>query len=179
MNKKNSVFIATSLDGFIADREGGVEWLHSIPNPDHIDMGYNAFFASVDALIMGRNTFEFVCNSGMKWPYSKPVYVLSHTLSAIPEAYKSKATLVSGAIKDVLYKIHRNGHGKLYIDGGLTVQSFLREDLIDEMIITTIPVLLGGGIPLFGEMPKRLEFECVDSKIYLDCIVQNHFRRKR
>jgi dihydrofolate reductase len=179
MGRKNSVFIATSIDGYIADKDGGIDWLHAIPNPDKIDMGYSAFIAQVDALVMGRKTFETVCNFGIDWPYQKPVFVLSNTLSTISEKFQGRATLVKGTIHEVLEQLYQKGFSKLYIDGGKTIQSFLQEDLIDEMVITIIPVLLGGGIPLFSELPKSLAFECVESKVYLGKISQNHFVRVR
>ena len=81
MEKRNKVFIASSIDGYIADKNGGIDWLQSVPNPDHDDMGYNSFINEVDALVMGRNTFETVCGFDIDWPYSKPVYVLSRSLS--------------------------------------------------------------------------------------------------
>ena len=179
MNPRNSVFIATSLDGYIADRQGGIDWLHSIPNPEQLDMGYTEFMCQTDALVMGRNTFETVCAFDMDWPYQKPVFVLSNSLEKIPEKFLGKAQLIKGKTNEILQEIHNLGYQKLYIDGGTTIQGFLKEDLIDEMIITIIPILLGGGIPLFSEFPKKLQFECVDSKIYLDAVVQNHFVRKR
>lgn len=179
MDRKNKVFIATSLDGFIAAKDGGIEWLHSIPNPEGIDMGYGKFFAEIDAVVMGRNTFETVCGFDMAWPYQKPVFVLSNSISAIPEKYRPHAELVQGTLQEVLEIIHAKGCFRLYIDGGKTIQSFLKEDRIDEMTITIIPFLLGEGIPLFGSLPARLEFECVDSKIYLSKVVQNHFVRNR
>lgn len=175
--KQNSVFIATSLDGYIADKNGGIDWLHTIPNPDQIDMGYEAFTSRIDALVMGRNTFETVCGFDMEWPYEEPVFVLSNSLQSIAEGYQEKATLVKGPLQDVLGQIHMQGYHRLYIDGGQTIQSFLKEDLIDELIITTIPILLGGGIPLFDELPKPLSFSCVKSELFLDQIVQNHFQR--
>lgn len=177
MKVKNSVFIATSLDGYIADKEGGLEWLHSTPNPNNIDMGYGEFISKIDALVMGRTTFETVCGFDMDWPYQKPVFVLSNTMTTIPEKFKDKAQLAKGSLTDILDTIHEQGYYNLYIDGGRTVQSFLTEDLIDEMIITVIPVLLGGGSPLFSDLPKKLDFKCVNSKVYLDKIVQNHFKR--
>lgn len=177
MEKKNKVFIATSIDGYIADKDGGIDWLHSIPNPDEIDMGYGEFMAQIDALVMGRTTFETVCAFGIDWPYEKPVFVLSNSLKQVPEEYEEKVHLVSGALKEVLDGIHSKGHHNLYIDGGRTIQSFLKEDLIDEMTITIIPTLLGGGTRLFTELPNQLTFECVDSKIYLDQVVQNRFVR--
>lgn len=175
----NTVFIATSLDGYIADKEGGIDWLHAIPNPDQIDMGYNELIARVDALVMGRTTFETVCGFDIDWPYTIPVYVLSRSLREIPEKYASHAFLVKGTLKEVLGQIHANGHHRLYIDGGATIQSFLKEDLIDELIISTIPVLLGGGSPLFGELDQKMDFQHVESRKFLDAIVQNYYRRKR
>ena len=179
MEKKNKVFIATSLDGNIADKNGGIDWLHSIPNPNNNDMGYGEFFSQIDALVMGRTTFETICGFDMEWPYKKPVYVLSNSLTNVPKEYKGKAEIVNGSLKEILNKIHKKGCNSLYIDGGKTIQNFLKEDLIDEITITTIPYLLGGGIPLFSELPNRLDFECVGSKIYLEQVVQNHFVRKR
>ena len=179
MEKKNEVFIATSLDGYIADKNGGIDWLHSIPNPDNLDMGYGEFTSQIDALVMGRTTFETVCGFDMDWPYQKPVFVLAGNSLHIPEEYKDKAELVKGTLNEILENIHNKGYYKLYIDGGRTIHSFLKEDLIDEMTITIIPYLLGGGIPLFTEILERLDFECVDSKIYLGKVVQNYFVRKR
>ena len=179
MERKNKVFIATSLDGYIADKSGGIDWLHALPNPDNIDMGYSEFISQIDALVMGRTTFETVCRFDIDWPYQKPVFVLSNSLTAIPEKYKDKAVHIKGSLKEILEQIHAKGFYRLYIDGGRTIQSFLTEDLIDEITITLIPYLLGGGIPLFTELPKRLDFECADSKIYLEKIVQNYFVRKR
>ena len=179
MEKKNKVFIATSIDGYIADKNGGIDWLNSIPNPDNIDMGYSAFISQIDALIMGRKTFETVCGFDMDWPYQKPVFVLSNSLKEIPEEYKDKAELKNGPVEEILESIHKKGFHRLYIDGGKTIQNFLEKDLIDEMTITIIPYLLGEGIPLFAELPVRLEFECVDSKIFMNKIVQIQYVRKR
>jgi len=179
LEKKNKVFIATSLDGYIADKNGGIDWLHSIPNPEDIDMGYGQFDSQIDALVMGRTTFETVCGFEMDWPYQKPVFVLSNNMTNIPEEYQDKAFLVKGTLNEIIESIHEKGFYKLYIDGGRTIQSFLKEDLIDEITITIIPYLLGGGIQLFSDLSKRLEFECVTTKIYLEKIVQNHFVRKR
>ena len=179
MNNRNIVFIATSLDGYIADKNGGLDWLNSIPNPDLIDMGYEKFNESIDAIVMGRTTFETVLNFDIDWPYTKPVFVLSRTLEAIPEKYDEKAELVKGSLTNILLEINSRGYTRLYIDGGATIQSFLKEDLIDELIITTIPILLGGGAKLFSELPKELKFKHSNSSLFLDEIVQNHYERKR
>lgn len=179
MSGKNSVFIARSLDGYIADKNGGLDWLQSIPNPDNLDLGYEKFIQGVDAIVLGRNTFEVVCGFDMEWPYTLPVFVLSHSLKSVPGELRGKVGILQGALPKILDQIHGKGYRRLYIDGGQTVQHFLKEDLIDELIITTIPVLLGGGIPLFGELPEKLDFEHVRSERFLDALVQDTYRRRR
>ena len=175
----NIVYIATSLDGYIADKNDGLDWLESVPNPDNLDLGWADFMDRIDAMVMGRNTFEKVCSFDCDWPYSKPVFVLSNSLVSLPEEYKGKAELIKGSLSEVLGNIHQKGHTQLYIDGGITIQNFLKEDLIDEMIITIIPILLGGGVPLFGELPEQMAFEHVKTEVMLNALVQNHYRRKR
>ena len=179
MTYKNSVYIATSLDGCIADHNGGLAWLDSISIPEGDDMGYKSFMTNIDALVMGRSTFETVLGFGVEWPYSKFVYVLSSQMKEIPENLIGKVEIVQGELQEVLKKIHNKGHLRLYIDGGKTIQSFLMEDLIDEMTITTILILLGDGIPLFGKMVKSLDFEHEETKVYLDQLVSSTFRRRR
>lgn len=176
---KNIVYIATSLDGYISDKNGGIDWLNSIPNPDNIDMGFSDFMNSIDALVMGRNTFEMVCSFDIEWPYSKPVFILSNSLKSIPEKFQNHAELVKGELKEIVKSLNKRGFNKLYIDGGKTVQSFLKEDLIDEMIITTIPVLLGGGSPLFGELDSPMQFGHVKTEVFLNAIVQNTYFKIR
>lgn len=175
----NSVYLGASLDGYIADKNGGLDWLNAVPNPTGDDMGYGAFMERIDALVMGRTTFETVLGFGIDWPYSKPVYVLSNTRKTIPAELEGKVRLLAGPLPDVLATIHANGHTRLYIDGGKVVQQFLREGLIDELIITTIPVLLGGGTRLFGELPEPVALELVSSATLLGQIVQRHYRVKR
>lgn len=179
MTKNNSIYIATSLDGYIADKNNGIEWLNSIPIPENEDMGYVEFTKNIDALVMGRTTFETVMGFDVDWPYEKPVFVLSNSLDEIPESHKEKAFLIKGNLTEILDQIHAKGHFNLYIDGGRTIQSFLKEDLIDEMIITNFPVLLGGGSQLFSELPKELTFELIESKVYANQLVQRHYRRNR
>lgn len=179
MSKKNSVFIATSLDGYIADKNGGIDWLHSIPNPDNDDMGYVEFNKEIDALVMGRRTFETVLGFDIEWPYDKPVFVLSKNLKEIPESHQGKAFLLKGSLTSILNQIHKKGFERLYIDGGTTIRNFLKEDLIDEMVLTTIPILLGGGASLFSELPKEIKFELLGTKTYLNQITQSHYKRKK
>ncbi|EAZ79364.1 dihydrofolate reductase family protein [Algoriphagus machipongonensis] len=176
---KNSVFIATSLDGFIAGKNNELEWLSTFPEINQIDTGFEQFTSQVDAILMGRNTFEVVANFEGEWFYKKPVFVWSNSLKEIPDRLKSKVFLVQGNISEILSKIHGKGFYRLYIDGGKTIQTFLKKDLIDEMVITTIPVLLGSGIRLFGDLPKELVFECINSTRFLGKVVQNHYVRSR
>ncbi len=176
---KNSVFIATSLDGFIADINGGIGWLDSIPEINKIDTGYTAFTSHIDALVMGRKTFETVLSFGIEWPYKMPVFVLSSTLKKVPSELKQKVFVINGNLIQILDQIHQQGFHQLYIDGGTLIQNFIREDLIDEITITIIPILLGAGIPLFGSHSKSLAFECVKTTLFIDKIVQNKFVRVR
>lgn len=175
---KNTVFIARSIDGFIADRNGGLGWLQEIPNPEQIDMGYQQFMENIDAIVMGRVSFEQVCSFDCDWPYSQPVFVLSRTLKTVPEEYQGKVQLINGSLKNVLKTINQKGFSRLYIDGGSTVQGFLQEDLIDELILTTIPILLGGGTSLFSDLPKEMKLEHVNTEVFLNQVVQSHYRRK-
>lgn len=175
----NIVYIATSLDGYIADKNHQLDWLHDIPNPDGSDMGFHQFMDNIDALVMGRNTLDIVLSFDCDWPYSKPVFVLSNTMTSVPEGYEDKVFLVNGELKQIVQELNQQGYQRLYIDGGKTIQSFLSEDLIDDMIITTIPTLLGGGIPLFGDLTPPLKFKHIKCERHLDFLVQSHFTRLR
>ena len=112
-------------------------------------------------------------------PYPVPVFVLSNTMTTVPEAYKDKAEVVSGSLTQVMDSLHQRGFNSLYVDGGKTIQSFLEADLIDELIVTRLPILLGGGIPLFRDLAQPLQFEHVNTAIHLEAMVQTHYRRKR
>lgn len=175
----NTVYIATSLDGYISDKNGSVDWLHCIDNPEASDFGFADFMAQVDALIMGRNTFEMVLSFDCDWPYSKPVFVLSNTLTEVPKGYEDKVFLAKGELTTILNDIHQQGYHNLYIDGGITIQSFLKEDLIDQLIVTTVPVLLGGGTPLFTTLKQPLQFKLEKTECLINTLVKTTFRRLR
>ncbi|CAE6917670.1 COG0262 Dihydrofolate reductase [Vibrio sp. B1REV9] len=175
----NIVFIATSLDGYIADKQGKLDWLQSVPNPDNIDTGFFSLMERIDGLVMGRNTLDVVLSFDCDWPYSKPVFVLSNTMTEVPQGYEDKAFLVKGELKDVLADLNAKGFNELYIDGGVTIQNFLKEDLIDEMVITCFPILLGGGAPLFGDLERPLNFKVTKSEVVLDTLVQTTYVRER
>ena len=174
----NCVYIATSLDGFIAAKDGGLDWLMEIPNPDKSDYGFADFIKRVDALVMGRNTFDKVLTFN-EWPYTKPVFVLSNSLREIPEDLSGKVETVKGDVRDVMKSLNQQGYENLYIDGGKVIQSFLKEDLIDELIITRIPILLGKGIPLFDEIDRSLKFKHTKTEVLNNMLVKSCYLRER
>ena len=172
----NIVYIAKSLDGYIADKDGSLEWLQSVPNPDGLDLGYRGFMNGIDAIIMGRVTYETVLGFGIEWPYNKPVFVLSTILKTVPEELGGKVEIVTGCLSEIVDKLNAQEFNNIYIDGGSTVQNFLKEGLIHEIIITTIPILLGGGTPLFGELSSNIELEHIKTEVFLEELVQSHYQ---
>jgi dihydrofolate reductase len=147
-----SVFIATSLDGFIARRDGGIDWLSIVEAPGE-DYGYAKFFADVGALILGRGTYDTV-RTFPAWPYGDmPCVVFTHRPPPEPRA---RERFYAGAPGPLLVELHEAGVRRVYVDGGGLIRSFLRENLIDDLTLSIIPILLGDGIPLFGaEIPER------------------------
>jgi dihydrofolate reductase len=161
---KNIVYIGTSQDGFIATVDGDVDWLNNVENPEQSDFGFQDFMNSIDAVVMGRKTYEKVLSFNCPWPYSKKVFVLSSTLKDVAEGLKDKVEIVKGPILELVDELHRRGYKNLYVDGGTTIQSFLELDLIDEMIITKVPVVLKDGIPPFKNSGHESRFK-LDKKI--------------
>ena len=174
----NYVYIATSLDGFFATVDGGIDWLNDIPNPEQSDYGYAEFISNIDALIMGRGSFDKVLTFD-NWPYDKPVFVLSNSLKEIPEHVADKAEVTTGDINSIVDKPYQRGYNNLYIDGGQVIQSFLKQGLIDEMIIARVPILLGDGIPLFGKLDHNLKFKHKSTEIYNNTLVKSHYTREK
>ena len=172
----NYVFVGVSLDGFIAGKDGDLGWLNEIPNPSKSDYGYSEFIENIDALVMGRNTFEKVLSFG-GGAWDKPVFVLSNTLDKVPAELEGKVEFVKGDLKTLVAMLKKRGYENLYIDGGKVIQSFLKEDLVDEMILTRIPILLGEGIPLFGKLESHMKFKLVKTVTYNDKLVSSHYIR--
>ena len=174
MTIKCSVYIATSLDGFIARPDGDVEWLSS---PDYVpadgsDYGFQAYIDSVDVLVMGRNSFAKVLSFGV-WPYKgTPVVVLSSQVIDIPEDLAGKVRHMNAEPTAVVSSLAAEGARHLYIDGGVTIQRFLAAGLIDEITLSVIPTLLGDGIPLFGSMIGEQRLLHVGTQSYVNGIVQ-------
>lgn len=172
----NIVYIATSLDGFIAKKDGGIDWLFEIPNPVGSDYGFSEFMKNVDAIVMGRNTFELVLTFN-EWLYTKPVFVLSNSLKSVPKSFSDKAEILSGEPESIVRELNSRGYKNLYVDGGITIQQFLKQELIDELIITKIPILLGEGILLFAELTKEQKFEHQKTEVYNNALVKSHYKR--
>jgi dihydrofolate reductase len=169
---KSSVFIATSLDGFIARLDGALDWLPAGGGEPH---GYEEFMATVDALVIGRKTYETVLGFDA-WPYgSKPVIVLSSSMTELKAPGGAVCDLMAGTPSEIVERLDSRGMKHLYIDGGVTIQGFLRAGLIQRLIITRIPVLLGSGIPLFGPLAKDIRLEHVSTKWYASGMVQSEY----
>ena len=171
---KTCVYIAQSLDGFIAGPNGELDWLEAIDNPTQSDFGFAEFMAGIDALVMGRKTFEKVLSFG-HWPYDKPVFVVSNSLSAVAPELAEKVFVLNGTPRQICTQLAEQGYQNLYIDGGKLIQSFLAEDLINELTVTTVPVLLGEGIPLFGGLAERVPLRLLHSEVLLNQLVKTRY----
>jgi dihydrofolate reductase len=171
-----SVYIATSLDGYIATVSGGLDWLDNFPNPTESDYGFLQFMDGIDAIVMGRNTYEVVLRFE-PWPYDKKVFVLSNTLREVPPELVDKVELVHGNLKGIIKKLASQGYKNLYIDGGKTIQSFLKKNLIDELIISKVPVILGEGIPLFSQQSQIINFEHCSTEVFEGGLVKSHYKK--
>lgn len=174
--KKNKLFIATSIDGYIARKDGSLDWLDAIPNPDNLDYGYYKFYGSVDTLLMGRKTYEEVLGFGVDWPYPDcKTYIVSKGEVEI----KTENTYLLGQPFDQNVKELMQERGKdiWIVGGGVLITSMLDMGLIDEMLITITPVILGDGIPLFPAGSKETKFELVNTEPFETGFVNLIYRK--
>lgn len=169
------VFIATSLDGYIAKPDGGIEWLISRDDPTE-DHGYNAFIKNIDGIIMGRRTYEKALTFD-PWPYTLPVVVMSKTLASgdVPPRLAGKVRILAEAPSRVMGLLEDEGWRHVYVDGGKIIQSFLREGLVADMVITTVPVLLGDGLSLFGPLNEEVSLTHRKSTAFPSGLVQSTY----
>jgi dihydrofolate reductase len=172
----NGTCIATSLDGFIARRDHQIDWLTK-QDTEGDDLGFEAFMASVDGIVMGRGSYENVLTFG-EWPYKKPVIVMSKRLSDddIPKRLQGRIRMVDLGPAEMIKSLAAEGWSRAYVDGGKIVQSFIRCGLIEDLVLTTIPILLGDGLRLFGEIGGDIDLELIDSKSFGSGLVQTHYR---
>jgi dihydrofolate reductase len=168
-----SVFIGTSVDGFIARVNGDLDFLPEGGGEPH---GYDEFMASVDALVIGRKTFETVL-AYSEWPYGKKrVVVLSSRPLDFSRVRGGVVEQMSGAPGEIVSKLAARGVKHIYVDGGITIQAFLRAGLIQRLIITRVPVLIGEGIPLFGTLPSDVRLKHVATRDFPSGLVQTEYQ---
>lgn len=165
---KISVFLACSLDGYIATEEGKLDWLEGVHMVEE-DFGLRSFLFGIDTIVMGRKTYELV-NSFSIWPYEgKRVVVLSSTL----ETVRPEAELANLEVDTLVEKLTEEGSKSIWVDGGETIAAFLYRGLVDQMTLSTIPVILGKGIPLFHEMNRSFSCRLLSTHTYESGLVQN------
>lgn len=168
---KASVFVGTSMDGYIARADGSLDWLPAGGGEEH---GYEAFMASVDALVIGRHTYETVLGFD-EWPYgSKTVYVLS-SKPLRPSPTGAVVEHLAGEPAALAAQLTARGVRHAYVDGGITVQGFLRAGLIQRLIVTRVPVLIGTGIPLFGVTARDIRLRHIATRQYASGLVQSEY----
>ncbi|QRF90994.1 deaminase [Alcaligenes faecalis] len=172
------VFIRTSLDGFIAKPDGDIAWLleRSDPAEDH---GYMAFIADKDAVVMGRGTYEKVLTFDV-WPYQLPVVVLSRQLAdtSVPEHLQGKVRFSRQTPEQLMEQLAAENLQRIYVDGGQLIQSFLRAGLVHEMILSTMPVLIGEGRRLFGDVNQDMDWRLLSSQSFPSGLVQSRYQFK-
>jgi dihydrofolate reductase len=171
---KTTVFVGASVDGFIARANHELDFLPESPEPH----GYDELMAAVDVIVMGRNTFEKVLTFG-SWPFAgKRVVVLSSRpvdLSALPG---ESVEQMSGSPAEIVSRLEASGARHLYVDGGITIQRFLSAGLIQRLVVTRVPVLIGDGIPLFGSLPQDVPLRHVATRHYPSGLVQSEYEVK-
>ena len=167
-----SVFIATSLDGFIAREDGSLDWLPQGGGEEH---GYTALMASVDAVVMGRNTFETVLTFDA-WPFEGKLVLV---LTSRPFVGSPPATALvefdKGSPREIVDRLSKRGIQHIYVDGGITVQRFLEAGLVQRFTVTRIPVLLGRGIPLFGPLSDEIKLRHITTQSYRGGMVTSEY----
>lgn len=168
-----SVFIGVSVDGFIARADDSLDWLPEGGGEPH---GYDEFMASIDVIVIGRRTFEKVLTLG-PWHYGdKRVAILSRQPVDLSAAVGGVVEQMAGSPAEIVSRLAASGAGHLYIDGGITIQEFLRAGLIQRLIITRVPVLIGEGIPLFGALPNDILLRHVETRTYSGGLVKTEYQ---
>jgi dihydrofolate reductase len=170
---KLSVFVGVSVDGFLARRNHTFDFLGGDDVESH---GYEEFFASIDTLVIGRNTFDVIA-AFLEWPYAdKRVVVLSSRPVNFPVRPNAKLEHMSGSPAEIAAKLEADGMQHVYVDGGITIQQFLRAGLIHQITVTRVPVLIGEGIPLFGSLPKDVQLKHLGTQAYASGLVKSQYQ---
>jgi dihydrofolate reductase len=167
-----SVFVGTSVDGFIARLNGDLDFLPDGGGEPH---GYDEFLESVDVLVIGRNTYEKVLTFD-NWPYAdKRVVVLSSRAVDLANVRGAVLEQMSGSPAQIMDRLSASGAKHAYVDGGVTVQRFIRAGLIQRIIVTHVPILIGDGIPLFGSLPADVQLRHVQTTAYPSGLVKSEY----
>ena len=173
------IMMAMSLDGFVARKDHGLDWLNKQPteNEDH---GFTEFMDSVDALVMGSGSLRTVLEFGV-WPYEKPVFVLSRSMTRqdLPEHLQDKVKFSKQSPRELWETLGQHGYERIYVDGGAIIRSFLKHGFVDDMKITMVPILLGDGIRIFGETDKDVDLELVSAVPFPSGLVDLVYKVKR
>lgn len=173
---QTSVYVGISVDGYIARPDGAVDFLDHHAAPDS-DLGFAAFLASVDVLVMGRNTFDFVLNAGVDWPYGGVlVVVLTHRSLELPPEFAGNVETSDLSPRGMVDHLSERGFRHAYIDGGQTVRDFLIAGLVDRLILTTVPDLIGQGVSLFPALEADIRLELVSSVSEPNGFVQSTYQ---
>jgi dihydrofolate reductase len=177
---KTSVFVGASVDGFLARKNGDMDFLSEAEGVPH---GFEEFQATIDAYVMGRRTFDWIRGwmrrHENRWPFDKPVFVLSRSPSRVKIPSGARCERLQGRPKRVCAALARRGYRSLYVDGGRTIQEFLRAGCVDRLIVTRVPVLIGGGVPLFGALSHDVRLQHVKTRVIRQRFVQTEYRVRR
>jgi dihydrofolate reductase len=166
-----SVFVGASVDGFIARRDGALDFLPDDAEPH----GYDELMASVDTLVIGRKTFETVLSFDA-WPYGDKRVVVLSSRPVDVSAARGVVEQMGGPPAEIVSRLAASGARHLYVDGGITIQGFLRAGLVQRLVVTRVPVLIGEGIPLFGALPRDLQLRHVATRSYPSGLVQSEYQ---
>jgi len=171
------VYIAISLDGFVARSDHTLDWLDK-QQAEGEEHGYEAFVEGVDGIVMGRGSYETVRGFDIDWPYDKPVVVMSKTLTDadLPPELVGKVRFVDQDPPELMRSLQAQGWSRAYVDGGKVVQSFMRCGLIEDLWLTIIPILIGDGVSLFGELDRDVDLELLGSEGFPSGLLQARYR---
>lgn len=171
------LYIATSLDGYIATPDGGLDWLENFPNPDQLDYGYADFYANIDTVIMGRATYEIINGFGIDWPYANCASYVVTAQNDYPITTPNTQRLHT-PLRQALLDLQQNAQKNVWlVGGGKLVASVLAEGLIDDLLLTVIPTLIGDGILLWEKGIPTTTFELVEATSFETGVLQLHYRR--
>ena len=173
------VYIATTLEGYITRPEGELDWLI---DPDFVDegedYGFTKLLDSVSCVVMGRHTFESLMNAH-EWPCgNKRLVVMTQSMSELPEHTPETVELFAGEPAELVNKLALEGESKVFLDGGQLIRSFNAKGLVDRLILTRVPVLIGSGVPLFGALKTDIKWKHIRTQSYKSGLVQSEYIKK-